>query len=211
MVEEFKVNKVYNQAMATGTRHDLPGEALDPRSRLFWLDIDVNFHEIIRQSRMIPSHIRMRRPPSSLQYCILHGVGTVANALSVGEKGTTFHRFEVGVAALVQSDESIDLTDLNRSARMIWNEVNVHSPRLEIYVQTKMLRHLVELYVTKRIDTVIMSMKIAVVLETIVDPGPDSELLPILDKDGRLYFRRTHCELLSVHASLAGERARRQP
>lgn len=197
--------------MATGTRHNFLGEDLDPRSRLYWLDIDVNFHEIIRQSRMIPSHIRIRRPSSSLQYCVLHGVGAVANALSVGEKGTTFHRFEVAVAALVQPDESIDLADLNRSARMIWNEVNVHSPRLEIYVQTKMLRHLVELYVTKRIDTVIMSMKIAVVLETIADLGPGSELLPILDKDGRLYFRRTYCELLSVHASLASERARTQP
>ena len=45
---------------------------------------------------------------------------------------------------------------------MIWNEVDVRSPRLEIHVQTKMLRHLVELYVTKRIDTILMSMKIAV-------------------------------------------------
>ncbi len=197
--------------MAAGTCHNLLGEALDPRSRLFWLDIDVNFHEIIRQSRMVPSNIRIRRSPSALQYCILHGVGTVANALSVGEKGTTFHRFEVGVAALVQPEESVDFSDFNRSARMTWNEVNVHSPHLEIYVQTKMLRHLVELYVTKRIDTVVMSMKIAVVLETIVDPGPDFELLPILDSDGRLYFRRTHCELLSVHASLASERARPPP
>jgi hypothetical protein len=205
------VNKIYNQTMATGTRHNLAGEPLDPRSGLFWLDIDVNFHEITRQSRMAPSNIRVRRPSSSLQYCILHGVGTVANALSVGEKGTTFRRFDVGVAALIQPGESIDFTDLNRSARMIWNEVNVHSPRLEIYVQTKMLRHLVELYVTKRIDTVIMSMKIAVVLETITDLGIGPELLPILDKDGRLYFRRTHCELLSVHASLASERAGKQP
>jgi hypothetical protein len=93
---------------------------------------------------------------------------------------------------------------------MIWNEVNVHSPRLEIYVQAKMLRHLVELYVTKRIDTVIMSMKIAVVRQPIVDASSGSELLPLLDNDGRLYFRRAQCELLSVHASLAHERARRQ-
>jgi hypothetical protein len=93
---------------------------------------------------------------------------------------------------------------------MIWNEVDVRSPRLEIYVQTKMLRQLVELYVTKRIDTVIMSIKIAVVRETIVETIPDSELLPILDKDGHLYFRRTQCELLSVHALLARERIRRQ-
>jgi hypothetical protein len=197
--------------MATGTRRALLGEGLDPRSRLYWLDIDVNFHEIRRQDRMISSNIHVRRPTSSLQHCVLHGAGTVTNALSVGEKGTPFHSFAVDVAALVQADENVSLAERHRSARMVWNEVDVRSPRLEIYVQTKMLRHLVELYVTKRIDTVIMSMKIAVVLETIVDTSPDAGLLPILDKDGRLYFRRTHCELLSVHASLASERAGRQP
>ncbi len=94
---------------------------------------------------------------------------------------------------------------------MIWNEMDFRSPRLEIRVQAKMLRHLVELYVTKRIDTVIMSMKIAVERRTIIDASADSELLPILDQDGRLYFRRTQCELLSVHASLARERARTLP
>ena len=195
--------------MATGTHRALLGESAP--AKLYWLDIDVNFQEIIRQERVMPTNIPVRRPPPSLQYSILHGVGTVANALSVGEKGTTFHRFGVDVAALVPTDENIVLADQHRSARMIWNEVDVRSPRLEIYVQTKMLRHLVELYVTKRIDTVIMSMKIAVVLETIVETSPDSELLPILNKDGHLYFRRTQCELLSVHALLARERVRRQP
>jgi hypothetical protein len=90
---------------------------------------------------------------------------------------------------------------------MIWNEVDVRSPRLEIHVQSKMLRHLVELYVTKRIDTVIMSMKIAIVQQIIVNAGPDTELLPVLDMDGRRYFRRAQCELLSVQASLAREPA----
>ena len=212
--KKLKLDKIYNHTMATGARRKVLGEGPDPRSKLYWLDIDVNFQEIFRQQRMIPSNIdvrniHIRRAPSSLQYCVLHGAGTVANALSVGEKGTTFHSFEVDVAALVQTDES-SLADRHRSARMIWNEVDVRSPQLEIYVQTKMLRHLVELYVTKRIDTVIMSMKIAVVLQTIVDTSPGSELLPVLDKDGRLYFRRTQCELLSVHASLASERAGRQ-
>src|SRR6202042_799879 len=117
---------------------------------------------------------------------------------------------EVDVAAFLQTDENFAPYELHRSAKMIWNDVDVNSPRLEIYVQTKMLRHLVELYVTKRIDTIIMSMKIAVERQKIIDASADSELLPLLDKDGHLYFRRTQCELLSVHASLAHERARRQ-
>ena len=139
---------------------------------------------------MISSRVVVRRPPSALHYSVLHGVGTVANALSVGDAATTFDRFQVDVAALVQTEDNFGLPEIHRSARMIWNEVDVSSPRLEICVQTKMLRHLVELYVKKRIDTVAMSMKIAVQRQLFIDTSADSELLPLLDKDGHLYFRR---------------------
>jgi hypothetical protein len=161
----------------------------------------MTFSDVMRQQRMV-SLSRIVRSPSPLQYSVLHGVGTVANALSVGDWAKTFDRFAVDVAALVQNDEDFGASDHNRSARMIWNEVDVRAPRLQIYVQTKMLRHLVELYVTKRINNIIMSMKIAIVRQMIADASLDSELLPVLDKDGRLYFRRTQCELLSVQAYL---------
>ena len=182
-------------------------ERLDPHSKLYWLDIDVTFNDIFRQQRLTPSHTIVPLPPSSSQYSVLHGVGTVANALAVGDRAKTFDRFAVDVAAFTQTDQNVWPSDLHRSSRMIWNEVDVRSPRLQIYVQTKMLRHLVELYVTKRINTIIMSMKIAIVRQIIADTGPDSELLPVLDKDGRLYFRRTQCELLSVQAYLVRDGA----
>jgi hypothetical protein len=200
----------YIRAMATGTVRTSSRERPDSRSRLYWLDIDVTFNDIMRQQQMISNDQIARLPPSSLQYSILNGVGTVANALSVGDGSTTFNRFEVDVAAFVQTDEYFEPAELNRSAKMIWNDLDVEAPRLEIYVQPKMLRHLVELYVTKRIDTVLMSMKIAVTRQPIGDAGRGSELLPLLDRDGRLYFRRTQCELLSVQASLAHEHASRQ-
>jgi hypothetical protein len=178
---------------------------------LYWLDIDVTFSDITRQQQIISSRTTVRRPPSFLQYSVLHGAGAVANALSVGDMATNFDRFQVDVAALIQPEDNFGLPERNRSARMIWNEVNVPSPQLEIYVQTKMLRHLVELYVTKRIDAILMSMKIEVERQAIINTSVDFELLPLLDKDGHLYFRRTQCELLSVNASLVHERARRQP
>jgi hypothetical protein len=194
--------------MATMADHTSFGERADGRSKMYWLDIDVNFDDILRQQRMIPGKPILRRPPSSLQYSILHGVGTVANALSVGDRAKTFDRFAVDVAEFVETDESF--SDHHRSAKMIWNEVDVRSPRLQIHVQARMLRHLVELYVTKRIDTVVISMKIAVERQPIVDVGSGGpELLPVLDPDGRLYFRRTQCELLSVQASLRRDRPRR--
>ena len=196
--------------MATGTVRTSSSERRDSPSRLYWLDIDVTFSDIIRQQRIIPSRDIPYMLPSSLEYSVMSGVGTVANALSVGDSGTSFNRFEVDVAAFLQTDENFAPYELHRSAKMIWNDVDVQVPRLEIYVQPKMLRHLVELYVTKRIDTVIMSMKIAVTRQPIVNRSSGFELLPLLDQDGRLYFRRTQCELLSVQASLAHERAGRQ-
>jgi hypothetical protein len=201
----------YIQTMTSGTVRTSSHERSDLRSRLYWLDIDVNFKDIMRQQRMISNDQISRLPPSSLQYSVLNGVGTVANALSVGDSTTTFNRFEVDVAAFVQTNENFAPAELNRSAKMIWNDIDVQAPRLEIYVLPKMLRHLVELYVSKRIDTVIMSMKIAVTRQPMGEAGDGSQLLlPLLDRDGRLYFRRTQCELLSVHASLAHERASRQ-
>jgi hypothetical protein len=197
----------YIPVMATGTAPTSYLEQADSLSKLYWLDISVNFKDIMRQQRMISSDHLSRLPSSSLQYSILNGVGTVENALSVGKGETTFNHFQVDVAAFVQTDETFAQGELNRSAKMIWNDLDNQSPRLKIYVQPKMLRHLVELYVTKRIDTTIMSMKIAVTRQSMADTDPGSELLPVLDTDQRLYFRRTQCELLSVHASLAGERS----
>jgi hypothetical protein len=194
--------------MATGSPRNLFGESAEQRSKLYWLDVNITFNDMIRQQRMMSSNLVVREPTSSLRYSVLRGVGTVADALSVGERGTTFDHFEVDVAAFVQTEDYYALPEQHRSAKMIWNEVDARSPRLEIYVKTKMLRHLVELFVTKRIDTVVMSMKIAIVRHITLNTGPGSELLPLLDEDGHLYFRRTQCELLSVHASLARERAR---
>jgi hypothetical protein len=193
--------------METATSRTSFRERSDSRSKLYWLDIGVTFDDITRQQQMVSSRVIVRRPPSALQYSILHGVGRVANALSVGDLAVIFDRFQVDVAALVQTEDNFGLPELHRSAKMVWSEVDAPSPRLEIYVQTKMLRHLVELYVTKRIDTIVMSMKIAVERQTVINASADSELLPLLDQDGHLYFRRTQCELLSVHASLAHERA----
>jgi hypothetical protein len=192
--------------MIAGTVRTSSRERPDSRSKLYWLDIDVTFNDIVRQQRMMTRDEIIRLPPSALQYSVLSGVGTVANALSVGDSDATFSRFEVDVAAFIQTDEQFEAYELNRSAKMIWNDIDAEAPRLEIYAQPKMLRHLVELYVTKRIDTVLMSMKIAITRQPALDRGSSAELLPLLDKNGRLYFRRTQCELLSVQASLAHER-----
>ena len=195
------------QPLATDPSRTSFREWPDPGSKLYWLDVDVAFKDIIRQQRMAPFNRTVRAPRSSLRHSVLHGVGTAANALSVGDRANIFDHFAVDVAAFVQTEEDFEL--YHRSAKMIWNEIDIHSPRLQVHVQPGILRHLVELYLTKRIDTVRISMKIAIERQIIEDTGPNSELLPALDSDGRLYFRRTECELLAVQASLARERITR--
>ena len=81
--------------MATGAGQTLIHERLDPRSKLYWLDIDVAFNDIVRQQRMASGNPIVRVPRSSLQYSILRGVGTASNALSVGDGANTFDRFAV--------------------------------------------------------------------------------------------------------------------
>jgi hypothetical protein len=88
--------------------------------------------------------------------------------------------------------------------------VTPRSQRLEIYISNNMLRHLVELYVTKRIDKVAMFMQIAVIGEPTANADASPEILPLLDQTGHLYFRHTQCELLSVFTSLTNPRAKAQ-
>ena len=139
-----------------------------------------------------------------MQYWVLRGVGAVANALTVGEKGADFDHFVVNVASLTQDEGNY--LEGRPSARMIWSEADPHSPCLEIYISNNMLRHLVELYVTKRIDKVAMFIQIAVTAEPFANTGASPEILPRLDQTGHLYFRHTQCELLSVFTSLASGR-----
>jgi hypothetical protein len=191
--------------MATEAHHRLFGHRADPSSQLYWLDIYVNFNRITRPYRMLSSNLVARRPTLPSQYCVLHGVGAVTNAVAVVDKEINFDHFVADVMAFVETGNDLPNHEIHRSAKMVWSEADLRSPRLELYIQNNMLRHLVELYVTKRIDLVKMSMKIAVIEWPVAVEGPVNEILPLLYKDGHLYFRNAQCELPSVRASIARE------
>jgi hypothetical protein len=180
----------------------------DPSSKLYWLNIELNINNILFRQQLRQKNMLVHPRPSTLEYCVLHGVGAVANALAVGENGTDFDHFVVDLASFMQNEEK-NLEE-RPSARMIWTEADPRSPHLEIYISNNTLRHLVELYVTKRIDKVAMFMQIAVIAEPVTNTGDSPEILPLLDQTGHLYFRHTQCELLSVFTSLASGRANPQ-
>ena len=193
--------------MIIDARPDLYGRrGTDPSSKLYWLNVDLNITDILFRERVIRNNILLHPGPLTLQYCVLHGIGAVANALAVGEKGTDFDHFAVDLASFMRNEENY--LEPRPSARMIWSEVDPRSQRLEIFIPNNMLRHLVELYVTKRIDKVEMFMQIAVIAEPFANIGANPGILPLLDQTGHLYFRHTQCELLSVFTSLASGRAK---
>jgi hypothetical protein len=195
--------------MMIDARPDLYGRrGTDPSSKLYWLNIELSIHNILFQQRVITNNILVHPRPLAVEYCVLHGIGAVANALTVGERGIDFDHFVVDLASFRRNEENC--LEARPSARMIWNEVDPRSQRLEIYISKNMLRHLVELYVTKRIDKVAMFMKIAVIAEPFANTGNSPEILPVLDQTGHLYFRHTQCELLSVFTSLTKARAKAQ-
>jgi hypothetical protein len=179
-----------------------------PSSKAYWLNVEVNINDIRFRQQVIRNNILTYPRPLTLEYCVLHGIGAVANALTVGETATHFDHFVVDVASFMQNEENY--LEPRQSARMFWSEADPSSPRLEIYISNNMLRHLVELYVTKRIDKVAMFMQIAVNVEPFATTGVRPEILPLLDQSGHLYFRHTQCELLSVFTSLASGRAKVQ-
>jgi hypothetical protein len=170
-------------------------------SRLYWLDIDVMLQDIFFRQLAVQNNVIRLQQSSSQEYCVLEGVGAVANALTVGRAGVDFDRFIVYISGYNDDEDLFLGYDLRPSARMIWNKSDDRSPRLDIYIPKNISRHLTELYVTKRIDTVKLSVQMGVAGNQAEDDS-QPEGFPLLSEAEHLYFRRVQCELLSVYTSI---------
>lgn len=178
-------------------------KTLNAASKLYWLSIDVGISEITFRHSVAPRPGGAHRDAVVIERCVLHGSGRVANALTVGEKGADFDHFLVEIDSASETDQD-PLQASAPSAKMIWSDVDSPAARVEIFIPAATFRHLVELYVTKRIDRVAMFLQIAVAGAPGPEPTPPPALFPLLDPAGRLSFRQTQCELLSVYTTLAG-------
>ena len=172
-------------------------------SKLYWLDIDVVLRNILYRRRTEPARIISYQQPLSLEYCVLEGIGAVANALTVGQEPADVHQFVVHIAGYTEDEEDNPSFGLRPTAKMVWKNLNEHSLRSDIYISIILFRHLVELYVTKRIDRVQLSIQIAVIGEHLGSLDVLPEGFPLLGEAGHLHFRRMQCDLLSVYTSLA--------
>lgn len=157
-------------------------------TKLYWLDIDVALRNILRSRRTEPAKATGLQRLLSLEHCILEGVGAVTNALAVGHEPFEVDRFLVNIDSYTEVDTTS--FELRSSARMIWNNLNERSLRLDIYLSRNLTNHLIELYVTKRIDRVQISIQIAVIGDYMENIPPEG--FPLLGETGRLHFRRMH-------------------
>ncbi len=123
------------------------------------------------------------------------------------QEGIEDHQFDVQVAGGQEID--VDPLDQPFLCRLVWDRASDRSWRSKIYISNNMLRHLVELFVTKRIDFVKLSLQLRTFKDRIGNfemASPDG--FPLLSEAGHLYFRRSQCELLSVYASMGTHPAR---
>jgi hypothetical protein len=171
-------------------------------SKLYWLDVEVALRGLFYRRRAPSDKIIVHPETLRLEYCVLEGSGAVASALTIGPEGMDFDRFVVCIAGHVEDGPSDSNLNNRSSARMIWTNMDDSSPRLDIYIPNSLSRHLVELFVTKRIDRVQLSIQIAVIGEDVAQLEGLPDGFPLLGPADRLYFRRTQCELLSVYTSL---------
>ena len=170
-------------------------------SRLYWLDIDVMLQDIFFRQLAAQNNVIRLQQSSCPEYSVLEGVGAVANALTVGKDGVDFDQFIVNIATYYHDQGLSAGHDFGSAAKMIWNKSDDCSPRLDIYIPKNISRHLTELYVTKRIDTVKLSVQMGVTGNQAEDNG-QPEGFPLLNEAEQLYFRRVQCELLSVYTSI---------
>jgi hypothetical protein len=194
---------IHPMIIDTPRRFGLRRGSPDLSSRLYWLNIDANIAKITFRRRVIADPSRFQPEWLIAESCVLQGLGTVANALSVEGKQTDLDQFVVDIASVWETEQTLIQTP-DASARMVWSDIDPRSARLEIFIPHSLFRHLVEFYVTKRIDRVAMFMQIAVVSQPFTQALATPEAFPVLDNAGRLYFRQAQCDLLSICTALIG-------
>jgi hypothetical protein len=169
--------------------------------KLYWLHVDVMLRDTFVRQRLEQDRLIGLQRPLPVAYYVLEGVGAVVKRLRAGQEEDGFGRFVVEIAGYID-DEDLLTFESRPSAKMVWNKTNDHSPSLNIYIKNNLLRRLIELYVTKRIDRVKLYTKIAVIREEIGSLDGFPEGFPLLGDADLLYFRHRQCGLFSVITSL---------
>jgi hypothetical protein len=125
---------------------------------LSWLGVDVFLRDIFVRQRTEQNRLSGHRQGFPLEYCVLEGVGAVSNRLGQEKEGVEY--FIVEISGYVDDEDNRLTFQFRPSAKMVWNKTNEHSQKMDIHIPNSLSRHLIELFVTKRIDKVEGDMRI---------------------------------------------------
>ena len=167
------------------------------------LDIDVALHDMVFQRYTSSLNFLGRHRPSSIEDYAIEGSVVVPSSDEGGELFLVYiSGFEPDNVDIAEFDRDPD----RRSPCYISTDRHVeYSWCTNVFVQGSIFRRLVELYSSRRIDAVRLTVK----LHLLRGPADKVELpsvtLPMLGPSGALSLQHVRCQLLSVYTSLRAD------
>jgi len=166
-------------------------------ANMYWVDVDVALNGIIR--RQLPSPLKLAGAPLSLlESLVLEGVGAVGLAPNQAI-GSDKNQFAVRISKHAETSAVRPEFGRPDACQVIWERRGERSWRSTIYLSNFVLRHIVEFFVTRRIDSVRLSIQVSKWENAPTEDADSSGKMwsgPDFQSDDH-----TRCRLLSVMTS----------
>jgi hypothetical protein len=172
-------------------------------SKAHWVDIDVALNGI---RHLCPAGLPKRYQHSlascRAEECVLEGVGIAGYAPKAAGGSSNDKRFAVCISP---DDDSASMDEIAFDRRspchVVWDQRADGSWQSNIYVRNHILRQIVELFVTKRIHNIRLSIQVSILRDQLDRLAFSSKRVPPPSVPDRLSDRRVHSRLMSVFAS----------
>jgi hypothetical protein len=168
-----------------------------------WVDIDVALNGIRhRRPSGLPKLYQDAPASCRAEECVLEGVGVVGYAPKAAGGGSDDNRFAVRIGP---DEDNVSVNeiafDLRSPCHVVWDQRADGSWQSNIYIRNHILRQIVELFVTKRIHNIRLSIQVSVLrdrLGRLAFPSKHARSPSIPDRRSDM---RVHSRLMSVFAS----------
>jgi hypothetical protein len=168
-----------------------------------WVEMEVALNGIFHRRRSPLPKSQQYAPASRLiEECVLEGVGAVGYAPKAAEGGPDDKRFAVRIVSRHRGTSVDEIEFDERSpCHVVWDQRADGSWQSNISIPNHILRHIIEFFVTKRIDNIRLSIQVSVLKDQLTGLAFSSEQIPLPSGPDHLSALHTRCRLMSVYAS----------
>jgi hypothetical protein len=168
-----------------------------------WVDIDVELNGIRHWRPSSRSKLYQDLPPfRRAEECLLEGVGVVGYEPKAGGGSSGDNRFAVRIGPDDDNASMDEIAfDLRSPCHVVWDQRADGSWQSDIYIRNQILRQIVELFVTKRIHNIRLSIQVGILRDRLGKLAFRSKHVPAPNVLDRLPDMRVHSRLMSVFAS----------